>query len=230
MKPHQAAGNPALAVAILRTSTEEQNLGPEAQRAAIQRWAASQGVTVVSWHEDRVSGATPPEDRSGLMAALASVRGDRAGLLVAAKRDRIARDVVIAATVEGFARDAGAVVVTADGVTVEDTPEGRLMRTLMDAFAEYERALIRARTKAALAVKKRRSERISGRAPLGFRFEAGQLVTEPAEGAVLARVRDLRGRGLSLARVAEILNSEGAKCRGGRWHVTTLARTLRRAV
>lgn len=136
---------------------------------------------------------------------------------------------MIAATVERLARDAGAVVVTADGVTVEDTPEGRLMRTLMDAFAEYERALIRARTKAALAVKKGRQERISGRAPLGFRFEAGQLVTEPTEGAVLARVRDLRARGLSLARVAEILNAEGIKCRGGRWHVTTLARALRRA-
>ena len=41
---------------------------------------------------------------------------------MAAKRDRIARDVVVAATVE-LARDAESTVVTADGVTVEDTPK-----------------------------------------------------------------------------------------------------------
>ena len=224
----QRAGNASLAVALLRVSREDQNLGPEAQRAAIERWAMANRVHVLSWHEDKVSGATPAEDRPGLMAALASIRQHGAGVLVAAKRDRIARDVVIAATVERLARDAGAVVMTADGVTVEDTPEGRLMRTLMDAFAEYERALIRARTKAALAVKKARQERVSGRAPLGYRFESGQLVPDPAEAAVLARVRELRSRGLSVARVATILNTEGLKCRGGRWHVTTLARALRR--
>jgi DNA invertase Pin-like site-specific DNA recombinase len=103
------------------------------------------------------------------------------------------------------------------------------MRTLVDAFAAYERALIRARTKAALAVKRARRERVSGRAPLGFRFEGGRLVADQAEGAVLARIREMRARGLSLARVAEILNAEGVRCRGGRWHITTLARALRRA-
>ena len=156
------------------------------------------------------------------MAALADLRAHGAGLLVAAKRDRIARDVVVAATVEQLAKDAGARVVTADGVTVEDTPEGRLMRTLMDAFAEYERALIRARTKAALAVKRTRQERVSGRAPLGFRFEENKLVPDASEGALLARVRNLRSKGLSLARIASVLNAEGTQLRGGRLHVTTL--------
>jgi site-specific DNA recombinase len=222
-------GSPALAAAVLRVSTEDQSLGPEAQRASIAAWAQREGVTVVSWQEDRVSGATPAEDRPGLMAALAAIREHGAGLLVAAKRDRIARDVVIAATVEQLARDAGARLVTADGVTAEDTPEGQLMRTLMDAFAQYERQLIRARTRAALAVKKARGERVSRRAPLGFRFEGGRLAQASEESAILARVREMRARGLSLARVAAILNAEGLKCRGGRWHVTTLARALRRA-
>ena len=56
------------------------------------------------------------------MAGLAALRVHGAGVLVAAKRDRIARDVVVAATVE-LARDAESTVVTADGVTVEDTPK-----------------------------------------------------------------------------------------------------------
>ena len=43
---------------------------------------------------------------------------------MAAKRDRIARDVVVAATIERLVADAGARVVTADGVSAEQTPEG----------------------------------------------------------------------------------------------------------
>lgn len=222
-------GDPAQAVAYLRVSTDDQNLGPQAQAESIARWAKAQGVRVVSWHEDRLSGGTAVDGRPALLEALAAIRRSGAGLLVAARRDRIARDVVIAATVEQLARDAGARVATADGLAAEDTPEGRLMRTLVDAFAEYERALIRARTKAALAVKRSRSERVSGRAPLGFRFEGARLVADPNEGAVLQRVRQMKGRGLSLVRIADLLNSEGPTCRGGRWHVTTLARALRRA-
>jgi site-specific DNA recombinase len=62
-----------------------------------------------------------------------------------------------------MAREAVAKVVTADGVAVEDTPEGMLLRGLMDLFAQYERAVIRARTRAALAVKRSKGERYSAR-------------------------------------------------------------------
>ena len=36
------------AVAYLRVSTDEQHLGPEAQRAAITAWASREGVSVVA--------------------------------------------------------------------------------------------------------------------------------------------------------------------------------------
>src|SRR5262245_33723729 len=183
------AGDPKVAVAILRVSTEDQNLGPEAQRSAITAWAERSGVSVVSWHEDRLSGATPAEDPPGLLAALVALRQHRAGLLVAAKRDRIARAVVIAATVEQHALDAGPWFGRGAGASIDDAPEAALMRTLMDAFAQYERALIRARTKAALRVKRARGERFSRRSPLGFRLEAGRLVEDAAERALLERVR-----------------------------------------
>jgi hypothetical protein len=53
-------------------------------------------------------------------------------------------------------------------------------------------------------------------------------VEDPEERDTLARVREMKSRGISTARVATILNAEGLRCRGGRWHVTTLARVLRR--
>jgi DNA invertase Pin-like site-specific DNA recombinase len=226
----RSAGNASLAVGYLRVSTDEQNLGPEAQRAAIERWAASRGVRVVAWHEDRLSGATPVEDRPALLAALAGLREHRAGLLVAAKRDRIARDVVIAAAVERLTQDAGAIVATADGVSADQTPEGSLLRGLLDLFAQFERSMIRSRTAAALAAKRARGERVSGRAPLGFRFDGGRLVEDAGEASTLARARELRARGLSVERIAQVFNAEGSTCRGNRWHATTLQRALARQV
>ncbi len=221
----------ALAVAYIRVSTDDQNLGPDAQRASIAAWAARQGVRVAAWFTDKgVSGGKAVEDRPALLESLQALRTHRAGLLVAAKRDRIARDVVVAATVERLAQDAGARVVTADGVSAEDTPEGMLMRNLMDAFASYERAVIRSRTKAALAVKRARGERLGGDVPVGYRVEGRNLVASEDEQAILGRVREMRARGLSIARVASVLNAEGVTIRGGRIHPTTLARALRRPV
>ena len=103
------------------------------------------------------------------------------------------------------------------------------MRTLLDAFSQYERALIRSRTKAALRVLRSQCRQYTRRAPLGYRFEYGQLVEDSEALQVLARVRDMKSRGISTTRVVNILNAEGLRCRGGRWHVTTLARALRRA-
>src|SRR5881392_2187057 len=94
-------GDATTAVAYLRVSTEEQSLGPEAQRDAITRWAAHERVRVIAWHTDSgVSGAADPESRPALLAALASLAEHRAGLLVAAKRDRLGRDVVATALLE----------------------------------------------------------------------------------------------------------------------------------
>ena len=215
------------AVAYIRVSTEDQNLGPEAQRAAIEAWAARQGVTVISWHEDKISGGKPVEDRPGLLSALDALRGYSASLFVAAKRDRIARDVVIAATVEALVRQAGAKVATADGVSYEDTPEGALMRGLLDLFAQYERALIRARTKAALQAKKKTGQSL-GQTPYGFARQGGKIVRLEGEQAVLARLRTMRAEGLSFERIADIANAEGIRPRRKKslWHANSVRRIL----
>jgi len=97
------------------------------------------------------------------------------------------------------------------------------MRGMLDLFAAYERDLIRARTRAALQAKRARGERVSGRAPVGFRFRDGHVVSNEAERVVLAKAQALRAKGLSVRRVADMLNADG----GGRtWHVTTLRRVL----
>lgn len=210
-RTNRRSGDPRIAVAYIRVSTDEQRLGPEAQRAAIEAWAARDGITVASWCTDQgVSGAAELADRPGLLAALDALSVVGGGVLVVAKRDRLARDVVVAATVERAAALCGARVVTADGTANGDTPADAFMRTMLDGAAAYERALIRARTKAALAAKSARGER-AGTVPYGYRVGADgvALVENAAERAVLAEVRALRSTGLSMRRIASTLAERG---------------------
>lgn len=219
----------------MRVSTTDQNLGPEAQLATVERWACANGVRIVATHEDHgVSGGASLDRRPGLLAALEALKEHGAGLLVVAKRDRLARDPIVAAMVEAAAARVGARIVSAagEGDGDGDDPAAILMRRMVDAFAEYERHMIKARTKAALAVKRSRGERVSGKAPFGYRFdETGRaLLAREDEQRTIARVRGLHDAGMSLNAIAASLNAEGVPARGARWHATTIMRIVRREV
>lgn len=209
-----------LAVAYLRVSTDEQTLGMDAQKQAIMSWAERQGVTVARWCEDLgVSGGAELEKRPGLVEALAAVRELRAGLLVAHKADRIARDVYVSATVRRSLKRAGAVLGLVEGISGDD-PFAVMAQTVMDAAAELERALIKARTKAALGVKKSRGEKTGGAVPYGFQLmpDGIHLEPDPAEHPVLVRILELRRSGLGGRRIAAVLTAEGHKPRGAAWN------------
>jgi DNA invertase Pin-like site-specific DNA recombinase len=215
------------AIAYLRCSTVRQDLSPDAQRAVINEWAANAGVEVAAWHEDLgVSGGADIDKRPGLLAAIDALREHGAGVLVVAKRDRLARDVLVSAMVERLCERAGARIQSADGTGNGAGPEAALMRNIVAAFSAYERMLIRARTKAALAVKKAKGQRVGG-IPYGYRLAADgtHLEKDDAERIVVARARALREQGLSLRAVGRALLEEGhAPRRGKAWHVQVVAR------
>lgn len=224
-----AAGDGRRAVAYLRVSTDDQNLGPEAQRATITAWARRGGLEVVAWREERVSGGAPLEDRVVLAQALADLRALGAGVLVVAKRDRLARDVVIAAMIEGAVRDAGARVESADGMLADDSPMAVAMREMSDVFAKFERGLIRDRTRAALRALRDSGRRHCRKAPFGSRWEDGRRVQDASESALVLEVVRMREAGESMGTIADALNAAGRPCRSGRWHSTQVRRVLLRA-
>lgn len=210
-------GNPLVAIAYLRVSTDEQKLGPEAQRAAIEAWATREGVEVVSWHVDTgISGGSDLADRPALLAALSELRARRAGIFAVAKRDRLARDVAVAATIERAAKSCGAKVQSADGTANGDSPADAFMRTICDGAAAYERDLIKARTRAALQAKRAKGER-AGTVPFGFTADAsGRLSPCEAEQAVIGAVRSLRAAGLAFRAIETELARRGLTSRTGR--------------
>lgn len=227
------AADPRKAVGVIRVSKEEQALSPEAQRDALARWCADNGAELVAVHEDiDVSGGAPLDRRPGLLAALGDLGKLGAGVLLVAKRDRLARDPMVSAMAEAAAGRAGArVVSTAGEGTDGDGPADILMRRMVDAFAEYERLIIGARTKAALAVKRARGERV-GSVPYGYRLadDGTHLEADPAERRAVDLVLELRAEGLTLRAIGERLIAQGYTPRaGGAWHPGTIARIAKAA-
>lgn len=224
--------NPKHAVAYIRVSTEEQALGAEAQVAACKAWARQHRTTIVATCIDQgASGADSIKDRAALIEALAQVKIQQAGILLVAKRDRLARDVYIAGSIERAVAATGARVLTADGTANGDTPADQFMRAILDAVAAFERDMIRARTKAALAAKKAKGELI-GRVPYGWRVgEDGKtLMQEPREQVIVALVLKVRQAGLSTYKIVEYLREVGAVSRVGKpLRRTQVQRILARA-
>jgi site-specific DNA recombinase len=218
---------PSRIIGYIRASTDEQHLSVEAQRAELARWCQVRRVTLATIYEDvGRSGGAPLEKRPGLLAALAALT--RGSALLVVRRDRLARDILAAAMAERIAAKAGASILAADGTGAGDGPEAVLLRTIIDAFAQYERALIALRTKAGLRRKRAKGERV-GTIPYGKRLDADgvHLLDHPAEQAVIGTVRALRAEGFSLREIAAELGRRGLTNRaGGRFNHTQVARML----
>ncbi len=230
------------AVLYTRVSTADQaesGAGLKAQEDACRAHAARIDWEVVGpFSDEGISGAAPLEDRPGLVDALAQIRtGD---ILLIAKRDRLGRDPVVIAMLEVAVTRAGGRIVSAAGQGTEsDEPESILMRRIVDAFGEFERLVIRARTRSALAAKQRRGER-TGSVPFGFDLvddgrrskEGGPvaLVANPAEQLTIATIGELHASGLPLRKIAAELERRGIvpKRGGPKWSTGSLARIVQR--
>ena len=152
----------ARAIGYIRVSTDQQResgLGLEAQRAAIEETAARLHLALTSVHVDAgLSGSLAIDDRPALADVLNTVR--RGDTIIVAKRDRLARDAFLSVLIEReVAKKGGRILSAAGEGTDRDDPSATFTRRILDAVAELERALIAARTRAALKAKRARGER-----------------------------------------------------------------------
>jgi site-specific DNA recombinase len=221
------AASPPHVIGYVRVSTDDQSLSVDAQHQTLTRWCQAHQAHLVAVYEDiGVSGGAPLEKRAGLLHALNALTRGRVLLVV--RRDRLARDTLTAAMCEKIAQKAGASISTVTGEGNGQGPEAQLMRTILDAFAQYEKALIVLRTRAGMARKRERGERL-GMVPYGKRLDDDgvHLLKHPPEQAVIATVRALRTSGLSYRAIASELTRRGLVNRtGGRFHHTQVVRML----
>ena len=135
----EAARMKTKAYGYIRVSTEQQEssgLSLEAQQAAIEKYCEAAGIELAGGASDTSTGKNPR--RRGLLAVLDMLHdGD---LLIVAKRDRLARDLMLSCWIEKEVAKRGAAIVSCSGEGSDgDGPTDKLMRQIVDAFAEYER-------------------------------------------------------------------------------------------
>lgn len=193
----------------IRVSTDDQALGLEAQRSAI----LAKFPDAVIEADQGVGGADP--ERPAFARIVEQLgKGDT---VVVVRRDRLARDTMLAAMFDREVERKGARLLSLEGATTDaNDPSSILLRRVLDAVAEFERAMIRARTRAALTAKKAQGRRI-GAVPFGFDLaDGGRLVTNHAEQKAIASAKRMRKRGKSLREIAAALGKQGITNKAGK--------------
>jgi DNA invertase Pin-like site-specific DNA recombinase len=189
--------------------------------------ASNAGITLIAEHVEIETGkgADALDRRPELAAALAQARKQKCPVLVA-KLDRLSRDVHF---ISGLMAHRVPFIVAELGADVDP-----FLLHLYSALAEKERALISARTKAALAAKKAQGVKLGNpRAAetVGRAHAANRAAADHFAANVLPIVRTIQTSGItSLLGIAEALNARGVRtARGGEWHASTVRNLLARA-
>jgi DNA invertase Pin-like site-specific DNA recombinase len=196
------APHPCRAVAYYRTSSAA-NLGEgkdslRRQQEAVRIHAAAQGLELVgAFHDAAVSGADHLGARPGFAALLAAATAAGAGTILVESASRFARDLIVQETGVAMLKAQGFTLVAVDDpdAFTADTPTARLVRQVLGAVAEFEKASLVAKLKGA---RDRKS------AALGRRCEG----RKPVPAGVVAEARRL-APGRSLRQVAAELAALG---------------------
>lgn len=144
--------------AYLRTSTDDQTYGIDAQRAAIV-----QRFPEFTEHVEHASG----KNVSGRPVFSALIKSLTEGdVLVVSKLDRFARSVEDAVSVASDLMSRGVRLVVLDLDMDFSSPIGKLVFSVLASVAEFERNMISSRTKDGLAAAKRQGVALGRRSAL----------------------------------------------------------------
>ncbi|MCR5259055.1 MAG: recombinase family protein [Desulfovibrio sp.] len=216
-------------ISYIRVSTQKQGrsgLGLEAQQAAIGDYLRGNGGELVQEFREVESGRK--NDRAELAKALKLCRLLGAVLLIA-KLDRLSRNAVFLLQLQ----DSGV-----DFVCCDMPGANRMTIGVMALVAEQEARFISTRTREALAAAKARGEKLGN--PNGAKAfgenrgsakggRATRALADKRAADLASTVLPLRESGMSLAGVADYLNSKGFKtARGGKWYAATVKNLVAR--
>lgn len=206
------------AIAYLRTSSAA-NVGEDKdsdrrQRLAIERFAKRDGFEIVEWFYDAaVSGADPIETRPGFTAALTRIAGYGVRTIIVETANRFARDLMVQEVGFAMLKGLDITLIAADSPAsfLDDGPTSKLIRQILGAVAEFDKAMTVAKLKGARERKRRTNGKCEGRKSYAER-EGGEALV-----ALAHRLHhNPHGRPTSLRKVSEALAAQGYVTPSGR--------------
>lgn len=198
------------------------------QRKAIDGYAKRTGMVIVDWFYDAaVSGADPIEARPGFAALLARIAGNGLRTIVVETANRFARDLMVQEVGFAMLRDLGVTLIAADSPSsfLDDSPTSKLIRQILGAVSEFDKAMTVAKLKGARDRARRHRGKCEGRKSYAERKDGQELV------AIARQLRgNTGGRPHSLRKVAVGLAERGYVTPSGRrYSASAIASMLRKA-
>lgn len=207
------------AVAYMRTSSAS-NVGEDKdsakrQRAAIGSYAKSAGVAIVAeFYDAAVRGGDPIDTRTGFAELLAYLKDHpETRTIIVENATRFARDLIVQETGFAILRDRGIELIAADSPAsfLEDGPTAILIRQILGAVSQFEKATIVGKLRGARERKKAVAGKCEGR--------KSHAETNPELVALARRLRrksPATGKRRSLRDVSAELASQGFMNANGR--------------
>lgn len=204
----------------------------ESQLDDLRQWATANGYEIVGEFSDKaLSGGDGWEERPGMLDAVSSCK--RGIVFLVRAYDRLFRDTDKALAFRAMLEAKGVEVrsITEEGAN-GDSMNAKLIRFIFLWLAEYQRSIIKARTKAKMLEHQAKGRRMSGEPPWGKRvdpYNRSRLIDDPEEMATAETIRTRRMAGESLRGIARWLEDHGVNRRGkNRWHHVLVKRILGR--
>jgi putative DNA-invertase from lambdoid prophage Rac len=190
-----------------RVSTSDQTIEP--QILELTEYCRRQGWEAVGLWSDVLSGSK--SERPGLRKMLDEITYLEADAVICVKLDRLGRSLTnVIQLVQRLAKLDIAVICTSQGIDTRlDNPAGRLMLSIMGAFAEFERDIIRERTIDGLKVARSKGKLLGKPSPF-LRKDWEQIVNkykaEPPDRRRSIRWLALELGGVDSATAKKLLN------------------------
>jgi DNA invertase Pin-like site-specific DNA recombinase len=201
------------AIGYMRTSSAT-NVGRDKdsevrQRVAIESYAKAAGYTIVDWFYDpAVKGSDAVTERPGFKDMLERIAGNGVRTIIVESPDRFARDLAVQLAGHDFLKNLGVALIpaTAPDFFTEDTPTAVLVRQVLGAIAQFEKASLVAKLKAA------RDRKIAQGIKCGGRKTYAERSPELVAAAKALRAERPR---LSLRKIAARLAEQGYTAASG---------------
>src|SRR4051794_26295711 len=179
-------------VGYVRVSSEDQardGVSLDAQRQKVRLFAELHVLDLAEVVTDAAASAKTL-DRPGLSRVLALLDGGEVGGGGVFKLDRLTRSLGGWSHLidRYFGEKAGRALMSVSESIDTRTAAGRMVLNIMMTVAQWERETIVERTRGAMAFKKSRGERVSGRVPYGFHLadDGRNLIEAPEENRAAA--------------------------------------------
>src|SRR6202040_1634896 len=122
-------------------------------------------MIVAEFYDAAVSGGDPIAQRPGFKAMLDRIAGNGVRCIIVESPDRFARDLTVQLTGHDYLKKLGVDLIpaTAPDFFAEDTPTAVLVRQVLGAIAQFEKASLVAKLKGARDRKRASGAKVEGR-------------------------------------------------------------------